>query len=149
MLATAPGNVWAVRMIYGQEVLGSAQAAHAAARNRGSERQPRGTVDREMAPAEMAGLDRGDGRAIMKRTDVTYGRLDKVLRALGFACRLVTEAPPTRVYEHKESGAWIMLPVLPEADRVRDYHLASVRATLEGFGIADAKVLDAKLQKAG
>ncbi len=85
----------------------------------------------------------------MKRTEVTYGRLDKVLRALGFTGRLVTGEPPTRVYEHQESGAWIMLPVLPEANRVRDYHLASVRTTLEGFGIADAKVFEAKLQKAG
>jgi hypothetical protein len=84
----------------------------------------------------------------MKRTDVTYGRLDRVLRTLGFSCRVVTEEPETRVYEHKESGAWIMLPRLPEDELVLDYHLAGVRTTLDGFGIADPKVFDAKLQKA-
>lgn len=85
----------------------------------------------------------------MKTTEVTYGRVDKVLRALGFSCRVATNGPPTRVYEHKETGAWIMLPRLPEEDAVLDYHLANVRSTLEGFGIADAKVFDAKLQRAG
>ena len=85
----------------------------------------------------------------MKRTDVTYGQLDKVLRGLGFSCGVATEEPPTRVYDHKESGAWIMLPLLPEDDLVLDYHLAGVRTTLDGFGIADPKVFDAQLQKAG
>ena len=84
----------------------------------------------------------------MKRTDVTYGRLDKVLQALGFSCRVLKKEPPTRVYEHKESGAWIMLPLFPEDDLVLDYHLAGVRTTLDGFGIADPTVFDAKLQKA-
>jgi hypothetical protein len=86
---------------------------------------------------------------MMKKTQVTYGRLDKVLRALGFSCRVVTEDPPTRVYEHKESGAWILLPLFPEDDLVLDYHLAGVRTTLDGFGIADPKAFDAKLRKAG
>jgi hypothetical protein len=84
----------------------------------------------------------------MKRTDVTYGQLDRVLRSLGFSYRLVTEEPETRVYEHEGSGAWIMLPRFPEDDRVLDYHLAYVRTTLDGFGIADPKVFNAKLQKA-
>ena len=84
----------------------------------------------------------------MNRTEVTYGQLDRVLRTLGFACRLVTEEPQTRVYEHKESGSWIMLPLFPEDDLVLDYHLASVRTTLDGFGIVDPKVFAAKLQKA-
>jgi hypothetical protein len=84
----------------------------------------------------------------MKRTDVTYGKLDRVLRGLGFSCRVVTDKPEARVYEHKESGAWIMLPRFPEDDLVLDYHLASARTTLDGFGIADPKVFDAKLQKA-
>jgi hypothetical protein len=86
--------------------------------------------------------------ATYRRTDVTYGQLDKVLRSLGFTCRLLTDEPPARVYEHKESGAWIMLPRFPEEDRVLDYHLAHVRTTLDGFGIADPKVFNAKLQKA-
>jgi hypothetical protein len=48
----------------------------------------------------------------MKRTEVTYGQLDKVLRSLGFSCRLVKGDPPARVYEHKESGARISTPPL-------------------------------------
>ena len=77
-----------------------------------------------------------------------HGQLDQVLRSLGFSCRVVKEEPETLVYEHEESGAWIMLPRMPENDRVLDYHLASVRTTLAGFGIADPKVFEAELQKA-
>jgi hypothetical protein len=84
----------------------------------------------------------------MKRTDVTYGQVDRVLRSLGFSCR-ESKNPPTRIYEHKESGAWIMLPALPEGDLVLDYHLASVRTTLDGFGIADPSAFAAQLHKAG
>jgi hypothetical protein len=86
----------------------------------------------------------------MKRTDVTYGQLDKVLRSLGFSCRLVKKEPRTRVYTHKESGALIMMPPpFPMTDHVLDYHLVGARTTLDLFGIADPKVFDVKLQKAG
>jgi hypothetical protein len=85
----------------------------------------------------------------MKRTDVTYGQLDKVLRSLGFSCRLVKKEPPTRVYEHKETGAYFTTPPFPMTDHVLDYHLVGARTTLDIFGIADPKVFDAKLQKAG
>ena len=85
----------------------------------------------------------------MKRTDVTYGQLDKVLRSLGFSCRLVQEEPPARVYEHKETGAMIIMPPFPETDLVLDYHLIGARTTLDLFGVADPKVFDAKLQRAG
>jgi hypothetical protein len=85
----------------------------------------------------------------MKRTDVTYGQLDKVLRSLGFSCRLLKGDPPARRYEHKETGALISIPPFPEADFVLDYHLVGARTTLDLFGIADPKVFDAKLQKAG
>jgi hypothetical protein len=84
----------------------------------------------------------------MKKTNVTYGQLDKVLRSLGFSCRVLKKDPPTYVYEH-ESGALITLPPFPETDFVLDYHLAGVRTTLDLFGIADPSVFDAKLQKAG
>lgn len=85
----------------------------------------------------------------MIRTDVTYGQLDKVLRGLGFSCKVVTKDPPTRFYEHKESGAWFTVPLFPESDRVWEAHLVTARVMVDGFGIADAKVFDAKLQKAG
>ena len=85
----------------------------------------------------------------MKRTDVTYGQLDKVLRSLGFSCRLANLERPARVYEDKESGARILLPPFPEDDRVLEHHLILVRTTLDGFGIADPTAFAAKLQKAG
>jgi hypothetical protein len=85
----------------------------------------------------------------VKRTEVTYGQLDKVLRSLGFSCRLVKGRPPARHYEHAGTGAFITLPPFPDGDRVMEHHLVSVRVTLDGFGIVDAKVFDAQLQKAG
>ncbi len=85
----------------------------------------------------------------MKRTNVTYGQLDRVLRSLGFSCRLATVRVPARVYEDTESGARITLPRFPETDRVLEHHLILVRTTLDSFGIADATVFAAKLQKAG
>jgi hypothetical protein len=83
----------------------------------------------------------------MKRTDVTYGQLDRVLRSLGFSCRLIKEDPPARVYEHKESGAVVMIPPFPMNDFVFDHHLVAARTTVDLFGIADQKVFDAKLEK--
>lgn len=86
----------------------------------------------------------------MKRSKVTYGQLDKVLRSLGFSCRVTAdEPPPTRVYQHKEAGGLILLPALPENDRVFEHHLVAVRVELDNFGIADPTAFDAKLQKAG
>jgi hypothetical protein len=83
------------------------------------------------------------------RTDFTYGQLDWVLRSFGFTKRLLKDEPPARVYEHKESGALIMLPLYPEGDRVLDYHLISVRIMLDNYGIAEPKVFAAELEKAG
>jgi hypothetical protein len=83
----------------------------------------------------------------MKRTEVTYGQLDTVLRSLDFSCRFVKGDPPARVYEH-ESGARITIPPFPETDFVVDYHLVGARTTVDLFGIAEPRVFDAKLQKA-
>jgi hypothetical protein len=85
----------------------------------------------------------------MKRTQVTYGQLDKVLRSLGFSCRPARHEPPGRIYEHKETGAIIMLPTFPETDKVYEHHLVAAQLELENFGLADAGVFAAKLQKAG
>jgi hypothetical protein len=85
----------------------------------------------------------------MRRTEVTYGQLDRALRSLGFS-RKVFERDGTGVrYEHKETGALILLPLFPNDDHVLDYHLVAVRVTLDNFGVADPSVFDAKLQKAG
>jgi hypothetical protein len=97
----------------------------------------------------MASAGLGDGRAIMNRIDVTYGQLDKVLRSLGFTSHLVEGDPPAVVYDHKESGASIMLPPFPPEDRVLEYHLVTARVMLDEFGIANPTAFDAKLRKAG
>jgi hypothetical protein len=91
----------------------------------------------------------GHGTINMKRTDVTYYQLDRVLKSLGFSYRLATQEPPARVYEHKKTGALIMLPPFPEADGVLDYHLAAVRTTLDNYGIADPTAFAGELQKLG
>lgn len=85
----------------------------------------------------------------MTRTEVTYGQLDRVLRLLGFSCRVVTADPPARVYEHNASEASIILPAFPEGDEVLDYHLLAVGTTLDLFGIANPMEFAAKLKKAG
>jgi hypothetical protein len=85
----------------------------------------------------------------MKRSNVTYGELDKVLRSLGFTSRPAKHDPPGRVYEHKESGAIIMLPTYRESEKVFEHHLAAARTELDNFGLADPSVFAAKLQKAG
>jgi hypothetical protein len=85
----------------------------------------------------------------MKRTQVTYGQLDEVLRSLGFSCHPARDEPPGRIYEHKETGAIIMLPAFPETDKVYEHHLVAAQLELENFGLADASVFAAKLQKAG
>jgi hypothetical protein len=41
------------------------------------------------------------------------------------------------------------LPAFAETDRVLEYHLILVRATFDGFGIADPTAFAAKLQKTG
>jgi hypothetical protein len=84
----------------------------------------------------------------MKRTDVTYGQLDAVLRSLGFRCWFSKKEPPARVYEH-ESGALVTTLPYPMEDFAYDWHLLTARTTVDLFGIADPKVFDAKIQKAG
>ncbi len=87
--------------------------------------------------------------ATYRRTDVTYRQLDRVLRALGFTYRLSKKEPSARVYEHKETGALIVIAFYPAADRVLDYHLGAVRATLKVYGIADLKDFDTEIEKVG
>jgi hypothetical protein len=85
----------------------------------------------------------------MKRTEVTYGQLDRVLRALGFTFRPGTNDPPGRIYEHPSAGAVIMLPAFRDGDKVYEHHLVAARSELDQFGIADPTTFAAKLQKAG
>ena len=84
----------------------------------------------------------------MKRADATYGQLDKVLRSLGFSCRLENGDPPARRYEHKETGALVTMPPFPLTDLALERHVVAARTIVDAFGIAEPKVFDAKLQKA-
>jgi hypothetical protein len=85
----------------------------------------------------------------MTRTVITYGQLDRALRALGFTRRQVDKDPPAIRYEHKASGALISVPPFTDDEKVLDHHFAVARSTLETFGIADPFVFEAELQKAG
>jgi hypothetical protein len=83
----------------------------------------------------------------MRRTDATYGQLDKVLRSLGFSCRVVNVKPPVRLYEHKETGAEVSMPPYPFDDRVWEHHIVFARVMLDQYGIAEPEVFEAKLRK--
>jgi hypothetical protein len=83
----------------------------------------------------------------MKRTNVTYGQLNSVLRSLGFTWRVVKNRVETRLYEHKDSGASFMLPPFPDTDKVLEHHLVGARTTLDRFGVAEPEVFDAKLRQ--
>jgi hypothetical protein len=84
----------------------------------------------------------------VKRTDVTYGQLDKVLRSLGFTCHPGNNDPPGRIYEHPEAGAIVALPAFPDSDKVYEHHLIAARMELDDFGIADPTTFAARLRKA-
>jgi len=77
--------------------------------------------------------------------EVTCGRLDGVLRGLGFSSRADKKAC---VYRHEETGALIVLPTFAAEEKVLPHHLATVRMTLEGYGIADPLDLASRLQRA-
>jgi hypothetical protein len=77
---------------------------------------------------------------------VTYGRLDRVLRSLGFAVQIVEDA--ARLYKNEPTGAVIALPPLPEDKEVFPHHLLAVRSILQAYGLADPTDFDKKLQKA-
>jgi hypothetical protein len=79
--------------------------------------------------------------------EATYGRLDEVLRALGFSVRVVEEKR-TRVYRHGPTDALILLPEQPATDPAIPHHLIEVRKTLEEYGIANPMEFARRLQKA-
>ena len=85
----------------------------------------------------------------MKRANVTYGQMDKVLRSLGFSCRPAKQEPPGWVYENLAAGAVIVLPAMSAEERVFEHHLVAVRTELDNFRLADPNVFAEKLQKAG
>jgi hypothetical protein len=98
---------------------------------------------------QATGTPTSERRRVVTTTELTYGQLERVLRSLGFSSRLVQGKPPARHYEHEETAAFITVPPFTESDRVMEYHLVTVRVTLDGFGIADPNTFAAQAQKAG
>jgi hypothetical protein len=78
--------------------------------------------------------------------EVTYGRLEETLRALGFAYRGVQEK--NKIYRHEQTGALVVFPEFPASDAVLPRHLVAVRAILDAYGIAAPLDFAAELQKA-
>jgi hypothetical protein len=77
---------------------------------------------------------------------LTYGRLDEVLRSLGFSLRDPYEK--NKVYLHEGTGALVMFPEFPDDAEVLARHLGMVRGVLDAYGIADPLDFAAKLQRA-
>lgn len=73
--------------------------------------------------------------------EMTYRRLDDVLRSIGFTIRVVDDA---RVYEHSPTGALFVFPQYPLDDPVLPHHLAGVRGSLYWYGFGDPFEQDAK-----
>ena len=85
----------------------------------------------------------------MKRSEITYGQLNRAMSLLGVTHRRCADEPPTIVYEHPDRGPMFMLPAFPQRSRVFLHHLAEARTLLDQFGIAEPDVFDANLQTAG
>jgi hypothetical protein len=79
-------------------------------------------------------------------TEVTYSRLEEVLRSLGFSLRAVEEK--NKVYRHEGTGALVVIPQFPPGERVLPRHLLAVRSILQAYGIADPTDFATRLQKA-
>jgi hypothetical protein len=77
---------------------------------------------------------------------ITYGQLDKALRALGFSVKVQDEA---MLYGHGPSGALVAIPQFPPGEEVMPHHLITTRTILDDFRIADPLAFDEKLRQAG
>ncbi len=84
-----------------------------------------------------------------QRSNITYGQLGRILRSFGFSRRVYEENGKGVRYQHKQTGALILLPLYPDSARVYNHHLLAIRGTLDNFGVADRSVFEAKLKKVG
>jgi len=78
--------------------------------------------------------------------EMTYGRMEEILRALGFSLRGVEEN--NKVFLHEATGALVVFPAFPAENRVLPRHLLAVKSILQAYGIADPVGFTADLQKA-
>jgi hypothetical protein len=79
-------------------------------------------------------------------TEMTYGRLDQILKSLGFSSRPLSTGG--KAYLHP-SEALLTFPPMPEGDEVIPIHRLAVRAVLDGFGIPLPAELAGPTQQAG
>jgi hypothetical protein len=82
----------------------------------------------------------------VRKSNVTFGKLDAVLQALGFSVRI--EKGRARLYAHKESGAVMSLPDCKPTEFVGATHFAATRHVLSAFGIADDIEFESQLREA-
>ncbi len=80
-------------------------------------------------------------------SETTYGRLDDVLRTLGFSATVVEGK--TRVYQHEPTGALIFLPEEAAAEQPIPHHLVVGRKVLQEYDIANPLEFEMRLRKAG
>ena len=73
---------------------------------------------------------------------VTYRRFHRVLQSLGLTIEVSRGA---WVCVHETYGVLHAFPILPLDDEVRWYHMASMAALLDGFGVVDRKEFEAML----
>jgi hypothetical protein len=78
---------------------------------------------------------------------LTYGRLDAMLRSLGFTVRIVEDK--ARWYEHKPTGAVVAIPIFPDDEEALQRHLVAVRLALDNFRLTYPAELPVAISKAG
>ncbi|MBY0230701.1 MAG: hypothetical protein K2W96_15550 [Gemmataceae bacterium] len=80
-------------------------------------------------------------------TNVTFGKLDRMLRGLGFTA---SDTPTgTRVYQHAPSGAEVYLPRQDAGQLVKPHHVLTAQVALDDFGVLAERDFEARLQTAG
>lgn len=77
---------------------------------------------------------------------LTYGRLDQLLRSLGFSVRLSPRGGKGYVHE---TGALVAVPAFPDDKLVMPHHLLATQVALDGFGIPVPAELAPPTQRAG
>ena len=79
--------------------------------------------------------------------ELTYLRLDKILRSLGFASHPLDGNG--RGYQHAATGARVTLPTMQNNEKVLPHHMVAVRAILNAFAIPEPDEFADELTRVG
>jgi hypothetical protein len=82
----------------------------------------------------------------MRKSNITYGQLDGVLRSLGFNVQI--EKGKRRLYAHAGTGALMSLPDRKPTELANATYVAAVRKVLADYDIADEVEFASQLQEA-